>query len=160
MSLEPFAEDIGFRHRFLEVKFDNKQCWAESFLAAQGEEVNPISLFDVQIKRIHEYKRQLLNILHVITRYNRLRNDPASAMLRRTVIIGGKAAPGYRMAKLIIKLINDVVDVINHDPAVGDGCGWCFCRTTTFRERRASFRRRNYPSRSPRRAPRRPAPAT
>ena len=117
-GLEPFAEDIGFRHRFLEVKFDNKQCWAESFLAAQGEEVNPISLFDVQIKRIHEYKRQLLNILHVITRYNRLRNDPASAMPGRTVIIGGKAAPGYRMAKLIIKLINDVGRVINHDPAV------------------------------------------
>lgn len=117
-DLEPFAGDSGFRHRFLEVKYDNKQRWAESFLATQGEEVNPVSLFDVQIKRIHEYKRQLLNVLHVITRYNRLRNDPALVMPARTVIIGGKAAPGYRMAKLIIKLINDVGRVINQDPAV------------------------------------------
>lgn len=117
-DLEPFAEDTGFRHRFLEVKFDNKRRWAESFLAAQGDEVNPTSLFDVQIKRIHEYKRQILNVLHVITRYNRLRNEPDSTPPARTVIIGGKAAPGYRMAKLIIKLINDVGRVINHDPAV------------------------------------------
>jgi len=82
--------------------------------------VNPCSLFDIQVKRIHEYKRQLLNILHVVTMYTRIKRDPSASFTPRTVMIGGKAAPGYYMAKQIIKLFNRVGDVINNDPVVGD----------------------------------------
>lgn len=119
-ELEPFAEDPAFRERFRAVKYSNKSAWAEKFLSVTGVAVDPSSLFDVQIKRIHEYKRQLLNVLHVVTRYNRLRMDPAANTPPRTVIIGGKAAPGYQVAKLIIKLINDVAAIINDDPLVND----------------------------------------
>ena len=83
--------------------------------------VNPASIFDIQVKRIHEYKRQLLNILHIITMYNRIKADPKSkTIVPRTVMIGGKAAPGYYMAKQIIKLFNYVADKVNNDPEVGD----------------------------------------
>ena len=119
-DLEPLAEDTAFRERFRAVKLANKTAWANKFGLAGHGDVDPASLFDVQIKRIHEYKRQLLNVLHVITRYNRLKAQPGSALPARTVIIGGKAAPGYRMAKLIIKLINDVGRVINQDHEVSD----------------------------------------
>ena len=85
-----------------------------------GVPVNPESMFDVQIKRMHEYKRQLLNVLHVITRYNRIREGRTAGLVPRTVIISGKAAPGYAFAKLIIRLIHAVADVVNHDPPVGD----------------------------------------
>jgi len=119
-ELEPLAEDAAFRERFRAVKLANKTAWANKFGLAGHGEVDPASLFDVQIKRIHEYKRQLLNVLHVITRYNRLKAQPGAALPARTVIIGGKAAPGYRMAKLIIKLINDVGRVINQDHEVRD----------------------------------------
>lgn len=120
LELEPFAEDPAFRERFRAVKYSNKSAWAEKFLSLTGVAVDPSSLFDVQIKRIHEYKRQLLNVLHVVTRYNRLRMDPAANTPPRTVIIGGKAAPGYQVAKLIIKLINDVAAIINDDSLVND----------------------------------------
>ncbi|KRX89031.1 Glycogen phosphorylase, liver form [Trichinella pseudospiralis] len=83
-------------------------------------ELNPASMFDIQVKRIHEYKRQLLNVLHVITMYNRIKRDPSLKVVPRTVMIGGKAAPGYYMAKLIIQLINCVANVVNHDPIIGD----------------------------------------
>ena len=82
--------------------------------------VDPSTLFDMQVKRIHEYKRQLLNILYVISLYNKIRNNPSAEILPRTVIFGGKAAPGYAMAKLIIKLINSVAEVIDHDPVVAN----------------------------------------
>ena len=81
-------------------------------------QVNPDSLFDVHIKRIHEYKRQLLNLLHVITLYNRIKFDPQQVVVPRTVIFAGKAAPGYYMAKLIIKLINSVARAVNADPVM------------------------------------------
>jgi len=86
------------------------------------------SLFDVQIKRIHEYKRQLLNILHVVSLYNRIRKGEDT--VSRTVIFGGKAAPGYAMAKLIIKLINDVGDIVNNDPATANRLKWFSCPIT------------------------------
>lgn len=115
-KLEPFAEDSAFRHRFREAKCNNKQRLASTLYQRLGIEIEPESLFDVQIKRIHEYKRQLLNVLHIITRYNRLRDDPHLSMVPRTIIFGGKAAPAYRMAKFIIKLINDVAKTIHADP--------------------------------------------
>lgn len=116
--LAPLADDPAFLREFMEVKQANKLRLAEIVKARQGLELNPHVLFDAQIKRIHEYKRQLLNILHVVTRYNRLKADPGAQLPPRCVIIGGKAAPGYRMAKLIIKLCNDVADTVNRDPAV------------------------------------------
>ena len=93
---------------------------ADKIESITGVKLDSDALFDVQIKRIHEYKRQLLNVLHVITLYNRIRKGDLENITSRVVIFGGKAAPGYWMAKLIIRLINDVADVVNNDPAVGD----------------------------------------
>jgi glycogen phosphorylase len=118
-QLRPLAEDAAFREEFRQVKRANKLRLAEGIEARTRTRVDPDSLFDVQTKRIHEYKRQLMNVLHVITRYNRIREGRAKDLVPRTVIIGGKAAPGYVMAKLIIKLIHSVADVVNHDPSVG-----------------------------------------
>jgi starch phosphorylase len=101
--LVPWAEQSDVRHRFRTVKQDNKQGLARMLRERIGVPVNPASLFDVQIKRMHEYKRQLLNVLHVITRYNRIREGRAAGMVPRTVIISGKAAPGYAFAKLVIR---------------------------------------------------------
>jgi len=119
-KLEPLAEDEEFRNALQAVKQDNKQRLAAYIQNHLGIQVDPASLFDVQVKRIHEYKRQLLNVLHVITRYNRIRANPTADFQPRTAIFAGKAAPGYTMAKLIIKLINDVADVVNHDPVIGE----------------------------------------
>jgi len=92
-----------------------------SYLTSEYKvEVNPNSIFDIQVKRIHEYKRQLLNALHIITVYNRIKRNPEKKQVPRTVIVGGKAAPGYHMAKQIIKLITSVGQVVNNDPIVGD----------------------------------------
>jgi len=118
--ITPLAEDKAFRKAFRAVKLANKVRLANRIEDLTGVKLNPHSLFDVQIKRIHEYKRQLLNVLHVITLYNRIRSGQAKEITPRTVIFGGKAAPGYWMAKQIIRLINDVATIINDDPAVGD----------------------------------------
>jgi starch phosphorylase len=114
-ALEPFAEDAGFRARWRAVKHANKQRFARYLQIRTGVEIDAGSMFDVQVKRIHEYKRQHLNILHVIGLYQRLKRDPGLDIAPRTFIFGGKAAPGYHMAKLIIKLINAVGDVVNRD---------------------------------------------
>jgi starch phosphorylase len=119
-QLVPLAQDVAFRERFRAVKTANKAGLAELLKIRLKLEVDPSSMFDVQIKRIHEYKRQLLNVLHIVTRYNRIKEGRAEGMAPRTVIFGGKAAPGYAMAKLIIKLIHSVGDVVNNDPAVGN----------------------------------------
>jgi starch phosphorylase len=118
-QLIPLAEDANFRDQFWEVKQANKKRLAGLIKKHLGIEVEVNSLFDVQVKRIHEYKRQLLNVLHVITRYNRLRSNPQNQQIPRTVIFAGKAAPGYAQAKLIIKLIHDVANIVNHDPNIG-----------------------------------------
>ena len=118
--LEPYAEDAGFRWKWREIKRANKRDFATFVHRQIGVAIDPDSIFDVQVKRIHEYKRQHLNILHVIALYRRLKSDPGADIPPRSFIFGGKAAPGYRMAKLMIKLINSVGDVVNRDPAVRD----------------------------------------
>jgi glycogen phosphorylase len=118
--LAPLALDPEFRTRFRAVKQENKERLANIIKIRLKLDVDPASLFDVQIKRIHEYKRQLLNVLHVVTRYIRIKDGRAENPVPRTVIFSGKAAPGYAMAKLIIKLIHSVGDVVNNDPEVGD----------------------------------------
>ncbi len=120
IALAPLADDKDFRKAFRAVKKQNKQRLANRIESLTGVKLNADALFDVQIKRIHEYKRQLLNVLHIITMYNRIRKGEAAGMTPRAIIFGGKAAPGYWMAKLIIRLINDVAEVVNNDPAVGD----------------------------------------
>jgi starch phosphorylase len=119
-KLEPFANDAAFREKFSHVKLGNKKRFAALIKERTGITVNPASMFDIQAKRIHEYKRQHLNVLHIITLYQRLKKDPDADIAPRTFIFGGKAAPGYFMAKLIIKLINSVGEVINNDPEVRD----------------------------------------
>ncbi len=119
-KLIPLAEHEAFRKVFMSVKQANKASLAGYIREQLKVQVNADSLFDVQIKRIHEYKRQLLNLLHVVTRYNRIRSGQTAGLVPRTVIFSGKAAPGYATAKLIIKLINDVADFVNNDPAVQD----------------------------------------
>jgi starch phosphorylase len=116
--LEPLAADGNFRRVWQTVKADNKLALAGFIKERTGIIVDPHSLFDIQVKRLHEYKRQHLNVLYLVTLYNRFRGVSGAAGRSRTVIFGGKAAPGYRMAKLIIKLINSVAEVINQDPAV------------------------------------------
>ena len=119
-GLRKFATDKGFCDEFNAVKRANKQRLAKMINHQLGVTVNLDSLFDIQIKRIHEYKRQLLNVLHVITLYNRIRLKTHPETAPRTVIFAGKAAPGYAMAKRIIRLINNVADIVNNDPQVGD----------------------------------------
>ncbi len=118
--LRDHVDDPEFRTQWRQVKQDNKRRLAEYVKAECGIAFPLDALFDVQVKRIHEYKRQLLNILHVIHLYDRIKRGDTANWTPRAVLIGGKAAPGYAMAKLIIKLVNNVATVINHDPQVGD----------------------------------------
>jgi starch phosphorylase len=118
--LELFVDDAQFQEEWREVKLTNKRRLAELIAARTGIKVAPESLFDVQVKRIHEYKRQHLNALHILTLYLRLRREPGADMPARTFIFGGKAAPGYFMAKRIIRLITAIGDMVNHDPVVRD----------------------------------------
>ncbi len=119
-KLEQFIDDEGFRESWRSAKWLNKRLLIDYIEKDQDIKINPEAMVDVQIKRFHEYKRQLLNVLHVITLYNRIKDNPQLEMVPRTVIFGGKAAPAYHMAKLIIKLINSVGKVINTDKDVGD----------------------------------------
>lgn len=107
-NLRPYAEDAEFRKKWRAVKQQNKQKLVTDVASRTGVQFNPDAMFDVQVKRIHEYKRQLLNVLHVVHLYDRILRDDTEGMVPRCVLIGGKAAPGYHLAKLIVKLINDV----------------------------------------------------
>jgi starch phosphorylase len=119
-KLEKYAEDRAFQKAWRESKNSVKEYLAKHIASDLGIEVNPDSMFDILVKRIHEYKRQHLKVLHIITLYNRIKENPDIDVVPRTFIFGGKAAPGYFMAKLIIKLINSVADVINNDQDIND----------------------------------------
>jgi starch phosphorylase len=116
--LEPLAGDPDCQAEWRAAKRQNKERLARDVLARTGVTVDPDSLFDIQVKRIHEYKRQHLNLLHVLSLYRKLEQDPGLELAPRTFVFAGKAAPGYFMAKLIIKLVNEVAAVVNRDPAV------------------------------------------
>ncbi len=119
-GLEPYAADQAFRQEWRQIKYANKVHLAEVIAERTGITINPDSLYDVMVKRLHEYKRQLLKALHILTLYNRLRSNPELKIQPRTFIFGAKAAPGYQAAKLIIKLINSVAEVVNSDSLVKD----------------------------------------
>jgi starch phosphorylase len=117
-KIKVFADDPKAQQEFMNIKYQNKVRLAKYILENNGIEVDPRSIFDVQVKRLHEYKRQLLNILHIMYLYNELKEHPEMEFFPRTFIFGAKAAAGYRTAKLTIKLINTVADVINNDASI------------------------------------------
>ena len=117
-KLEIYADDEKCQQEFMNIKYQNKLRLAKYIKEHNGIEVNPRSIFDVQVKRLHEYKRQLLNILHVMYLYNKLKENPQMEFYPRTFIFGAKAAAGYKIAKLTIKLINSVADVVNNDKSI------------------------------------------
>ncbi len=119
-GLEHLAGDAEFQKAWRQVKYLNKLCLAHMLHERTGIATDPMAMFDVQVKRIHEYKRQHLNVLHILTLYLRLKANPEADVVPRVCLFGGKAAPGYRMAKLIVKLVTAVGDVINRDPVIGD----------------------------------------
>ena len=119
-NLEPYADKGEFQERFRTVKREAKIVLTDHVKKEIGFRLNPDSIFDTQVKRLHEYKRQLMNALHIIMLYNRLRKNQTMACTPQTFLFGAKAAPGYEMAKLIIKLINNVANVVNNDPAIGN----------------------------------------
>ncbi|MEJ8852796.1 glycogen/starch/alpha-glucan phosphorylase [Variovorax rhizosphaerae] len=117
-GLEAHADDEAFQQRWRAIKNANKEALAKHIHSATGVAVDPRALFDIQVKRIHEYKRQHLNALYIVALYQRLRREPQLALAPRCFVFGGKAAPGYAMAKLIIRLINGIAEVVNNDPAM------------------------------------------
>lgn len=119
-KIEKYTEDEKFKSKWREIKHKNKLRLIDFISSSHKVKINPDSIFDSQVKRFHEYKRQLLNILHVISMYNRIKSTPGELFIPRTVIFGGKAAPSYQMAKTIIKLINSVAEHVNNDPEIGD----------------------------------------
>ena len=125
-KLEKFVDDKKFMKKFAQVKQNNKQRMADYIEEKRGIKVNTKSMFDIQIKRIHEYKRQFMLALYAITQYNRIKANPDGDFVPRTILVAGKAAPGYTMAKLFIKLMNDIGEKINNDSDVGDKLKFIF----------------------------------
>jgi starch phosphorylase len=119
-DLDKYADDADFQNQFRDTRRKAKIELVEHMKKETGIILNPDSIFDTQVKRLHEYKRQLMNALHIIMLYNRLRKNPNMQWTPQTFIFGAKAAPGYEMAKLIIKLINNIANVVNNDPVIGD----------------------------------------
>lgn len=140
-DLEQFADDAGFQNRWREVKLSCKQHLAESVWNEEWIEIHPDSMIDVQVKRFHEYKRQLLFALFIIAKYLQLKESPPTHKLPRTCIIGGKAAPGYSKAKLIIRFINNIANIVNNDPAVNN-----FLRVSFLPNYRVSLAERLIPA--------------
>ncbi|MFB2834035.1 glycogen/starch/alpha-glucan phosphorylase [Floridanema evergladense] len=140
-KLEAFVEDPEFRRQWREMKLEIKQDVADYIKKTTDIDVNVNSMFDIQAKRFHEYKRQHLNVLHIITLYNRIKANPDIDITPRTFLFGGKAAPGYYIAKLIIKLINSVGDIVNRDPDVRDRLKVVFLKDFNVK-----FAQRIYPS--------------
>lgn len=140
-KLESYVDDPNFRQAFRQIKFDIKQELATYIQQNYGVTINPNSLFDIQAKRIHEYKRQHLNALYIVTLYNRIKANPNIEITPRTFLFGGKAAPGYYTAKLIIKLINAIGDVVNRDPDVRDRLKVLFLKDYSVK-----FAQRIYPA--------------
>ena len=129
------ADDKAFRDSFLKAKRQAKSQFADWLKSTAGQTVDPDTIFDCQVKRIHEYKRQLLNALRIVVLYNRLRENPKLDMPPRTFFFAGKAAPAYHLAKLIIKFINNLAGTIDGDPPCVANSKWCSCPTTAFRWR-------------------------
>ncbi|HCT64702.1 MAG TPA: glycogen phosphorylase [Lachnospiraceae bacterium] len=119
-KLIPYADDTEFQKEFMAVKHRNKVALAKYIKETKGIVIDPTSIFDIQVKRLHEYKRQLLNVMHIIDLYNRIKINPSLDIVPRTFIFGAKSAASYRKAKLIIKLINNVAEVINNDQSIND----------------------------------------
>ena len=117
-GIAKYADDEAFQQKFMDIKRENKVALAKYIKETKGIDINPDSIFDIQVKRLHEYKRQLLNVLHIIYLYNTLKVNPGLDIVPRTFIFGAKSAAGYRRAKLIIKLINSVADVVNNDESI------------------------------------------
>ncbi len=117
-KLLPLAQDAEFRRKFMKVKHNNKIALAKYIKKTNGLDIDPMSIYDIQVKRLHEYKRQLLNVFHIINLYFMLKDNPETEVVPRTFIFGAKAAAGYKIAKYIIKLINSVADVVNNDPVI------------------------------------------
>lgn len=117
-QLEQYADDPAFQQEWQQIKYKNKIELAQLVKERTGIDVDPVSLYDVQVKRIHEYKRQHLNALHIVHLYNQIKKNPSLDIVPRTFIFGGKAAPGYYIAKLVIKFINSIADTVNNDPDV------------------------------------------
>jgi len=140
-KLEGYVDDPEFRHQFHQIKRSIKQDLAAYVHENYGVTISPDSLFDIQAKRIHEYKRQHLNALYIVTLYNRLKNNPDLDITPRTFLFGGKAAPGYYIAKLVIKLINSIADVVNRDPDVRDRLKVLFLKDYSVK-----FAQRIYPA--------------
>ncbi|MBW4653055.1 MAG: glycogen/starch/alpha-glucan phosphorylase [Kaiparowitsia implicata GSE-PSE-MK54-09C] len=140
-GLEAYVDDPEFRSEFRRIKLAIKQDLADYIKLHYGLEINPHSLFDIQSKRIHEYKRQHLNALYIVTLYNRLKADPSLDITPRTFLFGGKAAPGYHRAKLIIKMINSIAEVVNRDPDMRDRLKVLFMKNYSVK-----FAQRVYPA--------------
>jgi len=140
-KIEAFVGDPEFRQGFRQIKRAIKQDLADYIAQEYGLAINPDSMFDIQAKRIHEYKRQHLNALYIVTLYNRLKANPDLDITPRTFLFGGKAAPGYYIAKLIIKLINSIADVVNRDPDVRDRLKVIFLKDYSVK-----FAQRIYPA--------------
>ncbi len=140
-KVEAYADDAGFRGQWWQIKHDIKQDLSNYIAKNYGVSVDPASMFDIQAKRIHEYKRQHLNALHIVTLYNRLKANPNLDITPRTFLFGGKAAPGYFIAKLMIKLVTSIADVVNNDPMVGDRLKVLF-----LKDYNVKFAQRIYPA--------------